>query len=139
MAGVGRGFLALYQGLRGPVGLCATLVLDLPISAEYSVNGVVRQDFEWESLIWDERQSEPWKCYFSAVGGEVQESQQEAAQLRQQVEAGQSADRHAAPVDGSGTEAVHSDAYLMRDCACSRHAAGLDTHGLPVSIRLIVN
>ncbi len=75
MAGVGRGFLALYQCLRGPIGLCATQILGLPISAEYSVNGVVQQDFERGSLIWDEQQAEPWKCYCSAVGKELEQVQ----------------------------------------------------------------
>jgi hypothetical protein len=79
----------MYQGLRGPMGQCATQILGLPISAEYSVTvgggSVVRQDFERGSLIWDERQAEPWKCYFSAVGKQAQEIEQQVKSLQAQL------------------------------------------------------
>ncbi len=47
--------------------------------------GVVRQDFERGALVRDERQAEPWKCYFSAVGKEIQQTRQQLDDANQQI------------------------------------------------------
>lgn len=71
---VGHGFRAFYAGVSGPNGQSGTEILGLPLTDEYDVGALVKQDFERGRLVYDASKAAPWQVTLDAVGHDLEQT-----------------------------------------------------------------